>query len=79
METKLKITVNRKEDKEDITYPCLMTSDTGSILLAVRYFSDINKIEGTILYGNGNNIGEYADDWNPEYWTFYYGKVTLEQ
>ena len=71
---KLSSVFHPKVEKPDITYPCLMKSDAGSIFLFSRARCGTCVCE---VVGGVNRLGGYCDSLNMHYFTPITGSVTI--
>ncbi len=80
----MKITVEEKNDKQELEFPCLMRADNGRILLATQkitrgsdsYYSGLQL--GIAIDGNLHIETEYSDLWLTVGFKPFNGKITLE-
>ena len=83
------ITVSTKQYEGHVTdwccvkFPTLIIASNGVVVLAIKYDSQRNHIEGVCLKGvetktkDFNWIGEYSE-WAPEDFTLFNGLITLD-
>ncbi len=57
--------------KPEVTYPCLMISEKGRVVLFT------GRGVGTMVNYGDEPVGQWADNWGMEVFTTYTGSVTL--
>jgi len=74
----MKTKVNENKNEKEIEFPCLMVTDSGTIILAIGI--DKNGIDGFVLKDNvplKRAIGYHSETWNLNTLNPFKGSITL--
>lgn len=64
-------------DEKEPSFPMLMISEKGQIILAKKLAST-GALVGTNINGVLNSIGEYSSSWSASSFKPFYGSITIE-